>query len=77
MKRKIFLLGIILLASAGSSFGLTEVKKWEPFEIRFWAEKTFQNPYVEGMPANGDAIIKMVFTGTSGAASGIKIIDIL
>jgi len=29
------------------------------------------------MPANGDAIIKMVFTGTSGAASGIKIIDIL
>jgi len=27
MKRKIFLLGIILLASAGSSFGLTEVKK--------------------------------------------------
>jgi hypothetical protein len=53
-------------------FGLTEVKKWEPFEIRFIAKKSYDNPYVEAMPHNGEALLRVTFIGISGTAARQK-----
>lgn len=73
MKKIRFLFfGILLFAYVGNVFGLVEVKKWEPFEVRFVAKNIYENPYVQGMPDKEEALVKVVFTGTNGDASGMS-----
>ncbi len=62
----ILLTTIIFFLVTGNSFAITEVKKWEPYEIRFVAKNTYENPYVDAMPYNGEALLRVKFTGTSG-----------
>ena len=62
---QLLLTGAILLVLTGNLPAITEVKKWEPFEIRFVAKNTYENPYIQGMPDNANALLKVVFTGTS------------
>jgi len=73
MKRLIFLFsGMLMFIMVSNVFAMAEVKKWEPFEVRFIAKTTYENPFVQGMPDKGDALLKVVFTGTSGSASGMS-----
>jgi len=69
-KLKILLSGFILLFSISNIQAIVEVKKWEPFEIRFVARNVYENPYVQGMPDNDHALLRVVFTGTGGEAMG-------
>lgn len=47
-----------------------EVKKWEPFDIRFEAKNKYENPYIATFPDKGEPLVKIRVTGTSGDAQG-------
>jgi len=71
MKQLRFLLtGLLAFIMLSNIQAIVEVKKWEPFEIRFVARTIYDNPYVQAMPDKGDALLKVVFTGTSEEAMG-------
>lgn len=63
---------LIICLVTGNLFAITEVKKWEPYEIRFVAKNTYENPYVDSMPYNGEALLKVKITGASGACAGMS-----
>lgn len=47
-------------------------RQWDVFEIALNARGTYSNAYVEGLPDNGTPLVRVTFTGTSGAARGLK-----
>ena len=49
-----------------------EVKKWDVFELDMTAKNTYKNPYLEGMTDDGEGLVRVVFSGTSGNAQGMK-----
>ena len=70
---KILFTVTILLVLTANLLAVVEVKKWEPFEIRFVAKNIYENPYVQGMPDKAEALLKVIFSGTSGAAAGMSL----
>lgn len=73
MKKSIIvLLGLILFVFVSDVTSAVEVKKWDTYEVRFFAEKLYENPYVEAMPHNGEALLRVTFTGVSGEAEGMS-----
>lgn len=73
MKRIYSLLFIILLLFPCNSFANDKpVKQWNIYEIELTAEKTYDNPYVGGLPDTGKNLVTVTFTGTSNVAEGMK-----
>ncbi|MCK4966663.1 DUF4038 domain-containing protein [bacterium] len=63
---------LVLFVFVSNVFADVEVKKWEPFEVRFIAENKYENPYLEAMPHNGEALLRVTFTGISGESEGMS-----
>jgi hypothetical protein len=47
-----------------------DVRQWEPFEIELAAGMEMTNPYVEGLPDNGQAYVNAIFRREGGRAGG-------
>src|SRR5215216_7222539 len=45
-------------------------KKWEVFELSFMARTSSSNPYVDGLPMNGERKLTVHFSGKDGEARG-------
>ena len=65
------LLAFLLCARAAAQSGNT-VRQWEPLEIGMTASAALANPYVDGLPDNGQRYVQVTFTGASGPAQGLK-----
>lgn len=65
-----FLLIISISVKVFSDTGT--VKEWEVYEIEMTAQKSYANPYVDGLPDNGKKLVSITFTGSSGKAAGMK-----
>ncbi len=59
-----------LTLSADAVYCQTAVKTWDVFEIEMTAERTFENPYVNGLPDDGPGYVRITFTCTDGQGKG-------
>lgn len=73
LSKRIIILSLLLTVFHLGSiiFGEDIVRKWEVFEIEMTAQNVYSNPYVDGLPDNGDGLVQVTFTGTSGKAIGM------
>jgi len=61
---------IIALVVCSNVYAETTLRQWEVFEFSLTAERSMENPYVEGLRDDGDGYLKVMFDGTSGGALG-------
>lgn len=70
----LFLFFVFIITIPESSFSKNgDIKKWEIYEIEMTTENSYNNPYVDGLPDNGDKLVNVTFSGTSGEAKGMNI----
>jgi hypothetical protein len=49
-----------------------KTRAWEPFEVTMAAGAELKNAYVEGLPDGGKPYVAVTFTGSGGAAKGLR-----
>ncbi len=65
---------VLLLGVRMCSFAQTEVRPWQAVEITLECQKKLDHPYLESLPEQGEALARVVFEGTAGAALGHRYI---
>lgn len=67
-------LAAILLAAwaVAPASGTPSLHPWEVAELTFEARREYANAYVEGLPDRSTPLAQVTFTGTSGAAQGMR-----
>ena len=68
IRKLVFALVISLFATgaAGQTVG-----QWDVFEFSMTARSAYANAYVEGLPASGEPLVQVSFSGVSGEARGL------
>ena len=56
--------------AACSASAAESIRKSDVFELTLTAGKEYSNPYLEGLPADGQGLVRANFVGTEGSARG-------
>jgi hypothetical protein len=72
--KHVIIVSLLLIAFGLAGIALCEdtVGQWEVFEIEMAARDVYGNAYVDGLPDDGDGLVEVTFTGTSGEAGGMS-----
>jgi len=65
------LLALLLSLVAARAAGQT-VGQWEVFELSMTARSAYANAYVDGLPASGQPLVQVTFSGVGGEAQGLR-----
>jgi hypothetical protein len=73
--RKVFLALLFSLLAALFSLATAPaadqtVGQWEVFEMSLTARSAYANAYVDGLPASGQPLVQVTFSGVGGEAQG-------
>jgi GWxTD domain-containing protein len=63
---------VVLLSLFATGASGQTVGQWEVFEISLTARGAYSNAYVEGLPASGEPLVRVTFSGVSGEARGLR-----
>ncbi len=72
MKWKQIALMLLAAWAAGPVVYAQTTHPWEVVEMPFEARREYSNSYVDGLPNRGAHLAQATFTGTSGAARGMR-----
>ena len=61
------LFSVVAARAAGQTVG-----QWEVFEMSMTARTAYANAYVDGLPASGQPLVRVTFSGVGGEAQGLR-----